>query len=142
MAEDNWVGGYDLRVVAPEYGTPYRDSKHGYIMANLNGHPRRVHRILWEKLVGKIPDGMQIDHINGDRTDNRLENLRLATNQQNSSNREVGPLTNIDIRCGNFRVKICHHGKSLYFGTYPDLELAQLVRDEARHSLNGEFNGR
>ena len=45
-----------------------------------------VHRIAWEICHGPIPDGMGIDHINGDPFDNRLNNLRLATRQQNSFN--------------------------------------------------------
>lgn len=42
-----------------------------------------VHRVMWETFVGPIPEGMQIDHINGDKTDNRLENLELVTCKEN-----------------------------------------------------------
>ena len=48
-----------------------------------------VHRIIWETFKGEIPEGMQIDHINTIRTDNRLENLRLVTHKANMNN----PLT-------------------------------------------------
>lgn len=44
------------------------------------------HRIIWEMHYGPIPAGMQIDHINRQRADNRLENLRLATHGQNTMN--------------------------------------------------------
>ncbi len=121
---------------------PYKCNASGYVMLNVNGIPRRYHRIIWEEAYGPIPEGYHIDHINGVKDDNRLENLRLATNQQNSSNREVGDRTNIDERDGRFRVRVRYHCKTYYFGTYGDLELAQLVRDEARIKLNGEFNGR
>lgn len=46
-----------------------------------------AHRVVWEMLNGAIPDGMQLDHINGDRADNRIENLRLASAKENARNK-------------------------------------------------------
>ena len=45
-----------------------------------------VHRIIWKIVYGEIPDGFNIDHINGNPWDNRLENLRLVTHSQNMHN--------------------------------------------------------
>lgn len=45
-----------------------------------------AHRMAWVYMHGKIPKKMQIDHINGNKTDNRIENLRLATASQNRCN--------------------------------------------------------
>ncbi len=45
---------------------------------------RQVHKLLWEHVNGPAPKGMQVDHINDDRTDNRLENLQLLTPAENS----------------------------------------------------------
>lgn len=47
-----------------------------------------AHRIIWEMVNGYIPDGMEIDHINGKRDDNRLSNLRLVTRRENMRNRK------------------------------------------------------
>ena len=44
--------------------------------------PYRAHRVIWALVHGEWPEG-QIDHINGVRDDNRLENLRVVTNQDN-----------------------------------------------------------
>lgn len=52
------------------------------------GKDWRAHRLIWEMHYGKIPEGMFIDHINGNGLDNRLENLRLATQSQNACNRK------------------------------------------------------
>ena len=43
-----------------------------------------LHRLVWEVFNGEIPENMQIDHINNDRTDNRLENLQLVTCSENN----------------------------------------------------------
>jgi hypothetical protein len=47
-----------------------------------------AHRIIWEMMNGPIPEGMFIDHVNGDQYDNRMENIRLATNSQNNWNQK------------------------------------------------------
>ena len=48
----------------------------------------RVHRFIWEYFKGEIPTNLEIDHINGDKKDNRLENLRLVTPAENTRHRE------------------------------------------------------
>lgn len=65
---------------------PYLTS-FGYLRANLweNQHYKTyfIHRLVWETFKGPVPKGMQVNHINEDKTDNRLENLNLLTPQEN-----------------------------------------------------------
>ena len=44
-----------------------------------------VHRLVYETFVGEIPQGMQVNHINEDKTDNRLENLNLLSPKANTN---------------------------------------------------------
>lgn len=60
--------------------------KHGYIMFQVNGHRDYAHRFAWLYMTGKWPK--ELDHINGDRSDNRWLNLREATRFQNNGNRK------------------------------------------------------
>lgn len=59
----------------------------GYLQVGLykNGKRRNflVHRLVWEAFNGPIPEGMQINHLNEEKTDNRLENLSLMTAKEN-----------------------------------------------------------
>ena len=47
------------------------------------------HRVVWEEAYGPIPEGLIIDHKNGDVRDNSLDNLRLVTYSQNSMNSKI-----------------------------------------------------
>lgn len=58
----------------------------GYYRFEYKGKKVLIHRFIYECLIGDIPDGFQIDHINGVRTDNSIGNLRLVTQQQNLCN--------------------------------------------------------
>lgn len=68
-------------------------NNYGYIMhvsriPKMNKyHGFQLHRVVWELVNGPIPEGMQIDHIDGNRTNNFLVNLRVVTHQQNCMNR-------------------------------------------------------
>lgn len=45
----------------------------------------RVHRLVWVTFKGMIPEGWVIDHINGDKGDNRIENLQCITQADNTT---------------------------------------------------------
>lgn len=74
---------------AKNHGRVGSHKKGEYVRVKIGGIRYPVHRIVWELFYGPIPDGMFIDHINGVKDDNRIENLRLATNQQNQFNRKA-----------------------------------------------------
>jgi hypothetical protein len=74
-----------------QYSRPYVNSA-GYITV-YNRKTKKseyLHRVIWETLNGPIPDGLTIDHINGKRNDNRIENLQLLTLKANIQRRIKG----------------------------------------------------
>lgn len=61
---------------------PQPNSK-GYLRVQLGGKRYFVHRLVAEKYIPNPENKEQVNHINGDKTDNRVENLEWATNQEN-----------------------------------------------------------
>lgn len=59
----------------------------GYRRTKLHNRELLIHRVIWNMFNGPIPDGMELDHINRNKRDNRIENLRLATHGDNMLNR-------------------------------------------------------
>jgi hypothetical protein len=86
----------------------------------------------------------QIDHINRIRTDNRIANLREATNNENVINQPAR--SNVDVRGVHWRerdsvfyAQITHRGKKIFLGHYGNLaDAANAYRQKARE-LFGEF---
>jgi hypothetical protein len=62
----------------------------GYCQVKFNGTTIRYHTIIWILSTGKdIPESMEIDHINGNKLDNRIENLRVVSHRINIQNMKV-----------------------------------------------------
>jgi len=59
---------------------------HGYCHVKVNGKPERYHRILWVLINGPIPAGLVIDHLDGDKLNNNIDNLRLVSQRENLQN--------------------------------------------------------
>jgi hypothetical protein len=74
----NKIAGHDCRLDG---------ATTAYTIIRYNGFRYRAHRIIWEMHNGTIPDGMQIDHIDGNGLNNRLDNIRLVTCLDNMRNR-------------------------------------------------------
>jgi len=59
-------------------------SPSGYGRVNIDCKKYLLHRIIWQLHYGSIPDNLQVDHINSNKLDNRIENLQLLTLAKNS----------------------------------------------------------
>lgn len=114
------------------------DKATGYAFTrDSNGKKTYLHRVVWELMRGPIPEGMQIDHINHDRADNRIENLRVVTQSLNLKNRSKmrpnatghrGVHRRSD---GKFLARVWTDGKVTRLGAFDSAEAAGAARREA-----------
>lgn len=61
-------------------------TSHNYLVVKANGENVRVHRLVWETFKGEIPDGYEIDHLDGNKENNDLDNLSCVTHKENMNN--------------------------------------------------------
>lgn len=72
-------------VIARRGGNPIRRVNKRYVcIQNWPETCKFVHRIIWEAVNGPLPEGLQINHKNGDRMDNRIANLEAVTPSENT----------------------------------------------------------
>ena len=114
----------------------------GYVQIRVLGKSYVAHRLVWLYTHGEFPE-CQIDHINGQRADNRLVNLRLAQNndrdnRQNStlqSNNTTGFMGVTRMKDGKYMAQINKNGVKYYLGVYAAPEEAHAVYLKARADM-------
>jgi len=113
----------------------------GYVCCGgYNGQERYLHRFVMD-----CPKGLVVDHINGDKLDNRRENLRVCTYQENSFNRRNLARTNttgftgVCKRRHRFQAHYTAGSKVTVVGMYATAEEAARARDTALKAIAGEF---
>lgn len=114
-------------------------------VVNVFGRLYRAHRIVYFLHHGRSPGPLTVDHIDGDGTNNRIGNLRLATKAQNNRNSKK-PSTNttgfkgIFPRGKRWRAKVTLDGKPYFFGTHDTKEQAHAAYVEGARKLHGQFH--
>ena len=116
----------------------------GYRLIGVDGRLYRAHKLIWLWHRNELPE--LLDHIDNDPTNNRIENLRIATRSENGFNSGARTNTKSGIKGvwwhqknEKWRVSIYVNGRPTDFGCYEDLELAELVAIEARNKYHGAF---
>ena len=120
-------------------------NKSGHIMIGYAGRRWYAHRLAWFLYYGEWPR-THIDHINGNPLDNRITNLRLATQSQNMMNKRKlsssrGKFKGITWHNRNKKwvAQIKKDGKNTYLGSFPSQEEAHAKYREVAQIKFGEF---
>lgn len=109
----------------------------GYVRVTINALQYAAHRLAWFYMVGEWPKG-EVDHINGDRADNRWPNLRVVTKSENQQNRcttigKTGLLgVNFHRGTGRFQARIVVSGRRKFLGLFTTPEAAHAAYREAK----------
>lgn len=109
-------------------------AKNGYLYCWLHGVNQRLrfphHRLVYRTFIGPIEDGKEIHHIDGDRTNNRVENLKMVTRQENlrakmeTRGRSKYRGVCFDKQTGKWRAKIMNNSTTISIGRFETEELA------------------
>ena len=112
--------------IANLYPGKWYVNSHGYVKRRINGKLVSLHRVVMD-----APKGQEVDHINGNKLDNRRDNLRFCTRQENLRNfpklkRNSSGFKGVSFcsRSGKWRARIAVNKKEILIGRFDTKELA------------------
>lgn len=121
-------------------------TEYGYMRISVDGKHYLLHRIAWLIMTGDWPTD-QIDHINGNRSDNRWINLRQADNKENSRNQSLRSTNKSGVvgvnwiqKLNKWRAQITVDGKPIHLGVFSEISDAKDARKKAEKNFGFHEN--
>jgi hypothetical protein len=136
-----WIKPTSFRVSAGDIAGSVSDE--GYVFVTIDGYRHRAHRLVWMWVHGRWPVDF-LDHINGNKSDNRISNLREVSNSLNMQNQKRALAHN---KCGFLGVhkhSLCEkwtaqikvNGVNHYLGLFATAEMAHKAYLKAKRELH------
>lgn len=121
------------------------DNGFGYLRITVLGKSYYAHRLAWFYIHGTMPKE-EIDHINGNKSDNRIENLRSLSRQGNAQNRNTHQKNNDSHMLGvswhkkakKWQVHICVYKQRKYLGLFENMNDAHEAYIKEKEKINYE----
>ena len=140
--EFTWLGDFNAKRVGRRAGTTV--GAKGYRTITIKKRRFYEHRIAWYMMTGQDPTGFEVDHINGDKSDNRFSNLRLATSQTNKANcgltaSNSSGFKGVHARGSRWIAGITHNRRLIHIGMFKTAEEATTAYDAKAVELFGEY---
>lgn len=116
-----------------------------YHIIQIDGEKWRRSHLAFLYMTGSLPDCDVVDHIDGNSTNDKWDNLRIATYLQNSQNRKVGrpgrelPMGVKVLKSGRFSARITVDGNQISIGSFDTAEEAGGAYMNARRKYYGSF---
>lgn len=152
---DEYVVGYTKENIPFVFDKKYFDTvkqyrwainKDGYIRTVINRGKQGYHSYMLHRLITNCPPELVVDHINHDKTDNRIANLRICTRQENNRNRRIGINNTSDTTGVYFNEQskkwvayIMVDQEQKYLGIYENIEDAIEARKKAQAEIFQSF---
>lgn len=141
IERDQWVVTWNKKWAGKPAGTTM---SHGYRAMRVNDVPYLCHRLAWLHVTGEWPRKL-IDHINGDKADNRFCNLREATNSENLFNSIIQDNhsghrgVSLHKASGMWHAQIHYEGRAISLGYHHSPELASVAYQTAARLIRGKW---